>query len=343
MSPIYKVTTTIQIIQDNPSAIMGGQSTDPLGALTGSSELDRFYETQYNILQSPTLALGIIKTLNLKEHPSYKKMEMDNPDDPSWVIREKYAKYMLENLKVEPVKNSFLVDISYKSTDKNLAWKVTEIFPKEYLKLSMTTREQSYTTLREWLNNELTRLGQKLQDSERTLYAHGQKQDFLSLEDPEVNVVYKKYIAVSQALTAAQADKAGKEAHYRQIKEKGADAPLITNHPLITSLRQGLIDMEAQVSGQSKIFGDNYPEYKSVTAKLREQRQRLAQEVKRLETSVKADYEAASKTEALLQKELDIQKSKVIGLQTDLVHHHVLKRDLLTNQFKLVHKLLVVR
>ena len=332
MSPIYKVTTTLQIIQDNPSAIMGGQNTDPLAALSGTSTMDRFYETQYNILQSPSIALGIIDALNLKEHPSYKDLEAKYPDDPPWVIREKFAKDMLDNLKVEPVKNSFLVDISYRSTDKNLAWKVMEAIPKEYLKMSMTTREQSYTTLRDWLNGELTRLGRKLEDSERTLYAHGQKQDFLSMEDKDVNVITQKYIDVSKALTTAQADKAAKEAQYRQIKEKGADAPLITNHPLITQLRQSLIDLEGQVSGQSKIFGANYPDYSAVNARMKEVRQRLNQEVMRLGASIKADYEAATKAEALLQKEFELQKAKVIDLQNDLVQHHVLKRDLQTNQ-----------
>ena len=227
----------------------------PWRALTGSSELDRFYETQYKILQSPTIAYGLIDSLKLKDHPSYKQMERDNPDDPPEVIRQKYAQYLLDNLKVEPVKNSFLVDISYKSTDKHLAQKIPEVIQKEYLKLSMTTRQQSYAMLREWLDNELTRLGNKLELSEKSVYADGQKKDFLSLEAPETNVTIQKYIEVSKLLTTAQADKAGKEAQYRQIKEKGADAPLITNHALIQQLRQQLIGLEAQVSGDNKIFG----------------------------------------------------------------------------------------
>ena len=332
MSPIYKGTAMLQIIQDNPSALMGGEKTDPLGALAGSSELDRFYETQYKILQSPTIAYGLIDSLKLKDHPSYKQMERDNPADPPEVIRQKYAEYLLDNLTVEPVKNSYLVNISYKSTDKQLAQKIPEILQKEYLKLSMTTRQQSYAMLREWLDNELTRLGTKLELSEKSVYAHGQKKDFLSMEAPETNVTIQKYIEVSKVLTMAQADKAGKEAQYRQITEKGADAPLITNHALIQQLRQQLIGLEAQVSGDNKIFGNNFPEYKAQTTKLRELRQRLNQEIRRLEASIRADYEAASRAESLLQKEFDLQKAKVIDLQNNLVHHHVLKRELQTNQ-----------
>ena len=106
--------------------------------------------------------------------------------------------------------------------------------------------------LRDWLDAELTRLGKKLQISEKKVYAHGQKKDFLSLEAPDVNVTVQKYIEVSKLLTTAQADKAGKEAQYRQIKEKGADAPLITNNPLIQQLRQQLIGLEAQVTGDQQ-------------------------------------------------------------------------------------------
>jgi hypothetical protein len=44
-------------------------------------------------------------------------------------------------------------------------------------------------------------------------------------------------------------------------------------------------------------------------------RQRLNQEIKRLEASIRADYEAASRAESLLQKEFDLQKAKVIDLR----------------------------
>ena len=68
---------------------------------------------------------------------------------------------------MEPVKNSYLVDVSFKSTDKQLATKIPETMQKEYLKLAMTTRQQSYDMLRNWLDKELTRLGKKLENSEK--------------------------------------------------------------------------------------------------------------------------------------------------------------------------------
>jgi succinoglycan biosynthesis transport protein ExoP len=300
--------------------------------LTGSSEIDRFLQTQYQILQSPALAYRLIDSLNLKEHPSYKEMQRNNPKDPPEVIRQKYAAYLLDDIKVEPVKDSYLVNVSYRSTDKKLAYRIPEAIQKQYLNLSMTTRSQSYSLLREWLDKELTRLGKKLEISEQKVYVHGQRKDYLSMETPETNVTIQKYIEVSKLLTTAQADKAAKEAQYKQIKEKGVDAPLITNNPLIQQLRQQLIGLEAQVTGDSKIYGNNFPDYKAQATKMRDLRQRLNKEVRRLEASIRADYQAAARAESLLQKEFDLQKAQVMDLQNDLVEHHILKRDLQTNQ-----------
>ena len=66
--PIYKSTTTLQIIQDNTSTLVSEK--DPMSFL-GAYTMDRFYETQFYILKSPAMAKQIIDSLNLKQHPSY--------------------------------------------------------------------------------------------------------------------------------------------------------------------------------------------------------------------------------------------------------------------------------
>ena len=335
MPPIYMVTVQLQIIQDNPSSILGGSASDPLGALTGSSEIDRFYETQYNILQSRTMAYGIMDALHLQDHPSYKKMQDDNKDDPPEVIRQMYADDLLTKMKVDPVKNSFLVNISFRSTHKDLAFKVPQAMQREYLRVCMDTRRQSYSMLEDWLESELLQVGKRLQTSEQAVYENGQKSDFLSMEDaqnPQMNVVVVKYIDVSKLLTTAQADRANKEAQYKQILEKGADAPLITGNGLISSLRNQLIDLQTQNSATGTTYGPNYPEYKGQLTKMKDLQQRLTQEINRIETSIKSDYEAATRTENFLRQEYELAKSKVIDMQNGLIEHHILKRDLLTNQ-----------
>ena len=74
MKPVYRSTITLQIIQDNPSALLGER--DPLSLLTGadSASATKFYETQFKILDSRPMVLRLIKTLNLQDQPEFKKI-----------------------------------------------------------------------------------------------------------------------------------------------------------------------------------------------------------------------------------------------------------------------------
>ena len=59
---------------------------------------------------------------------------------------------------------------------------------------------------------------------------------------------------------------------------------------------------------------------------------KLNAEVRRQVISVRSDYQAALKTEKLLQQEFDDARAKVAGMENGLVKFHMLKRDLQTNQ-----------
>ena len=61
---------------------------------------------------------------------------------------------------------------------------------------------------------------------------------------------------------------------------------------------------ETKVSAMGKIYLSGHPEMQAETAKLAELKTRLNAEVKRLQDSVKADYEAAERTENLLRNKV---------------------------------------
>ena len=59
---------------------------------------------------------------------------------------------------------------------------------------------------------------------------------------------------------------------------------------------------------------------------------RLQAEVGRLQESVKADYEAANRTENLLNDSFTAQKGQMVKLQDNLADFQILKRDAQTNE-----------
>jgi capsular exopolysaccharide synthesis family protein len=195
----------------------------------------------------------------------------------------------------------------------------------------METRQQSFAMIRLWLERELSTLAGRVETSQRRIYDHGRANDYLALEG-EDNVVVKKFVELNRLLTTAQAERMAKESQVQQIRQKGPEAPLILNNPLVLKLRGDMIEQEATVSGTKKLFGKNYPKLQTENANLAELRTRLNAELKRIESGVKADYEVALRAEKFIREEFDRQKGKVEKLQDNLVQHQILKRDLQTNE-----------
>lgn len=329
VSPTYRTASTLQITQDNPGSQLS--VGDKLSMLTSGDSLEKFQQTQYKILQSRSLAWRIIQALKLQEHPEFAIVKKKHPHYSPLELQEAMIDLFLKKLEVVPIRNSYLVEVSFQSKDRELARKVVNSIADEYMYLAIDRRNESFLLVRNWLDRQLQAMADKVQEAQQKLYKFGQKTDIFSLEDKD-NVIVQKFIDLNSLLTKAQAEKMAKEAQYRQIQAKGPNAPLIVNNPLIAQLRQQLVAQQATVSSLRKMYLPGHPELQAAQANLEELRERLRGEIQRLQESVKADYEAAVRTEKLLAESFASQKEQVSKLQDNLTDFQILKRDALTNE-----------
>jgi capsular exopolysaccharide synthesis family protein len=304
---------------------------DKLSKVTGGDTLEKFQQTQYKILKSWSLAQRVVQALNLKETPDFKSIREQNPEKSEEEIEDALVSSLLTKLEITPVKNSYLVEVSFQSPDKDLTQRVVNAIADEYMYLSIDRRNESFALVRKWLDKQLQGMATKVQEAQKKLYKFGQQTDIYTLEDKD-NVVVQKFIDLSSLLTKAQAEKMGKEAQFNQIKEKGPNAPLIVNHPLVAQLRQQVVAQQAKVSAMQKIYRGEHPELQGEKANLAELQGRLQAEVQRVQESVKADYEASNRTEKLLNDSFSDQKVQMAKLQDNLTDFQILKRDAQTNE-----------
>lgn len=328
-TPVYLATATLQITQDNPGSQVS--IDDKLSFLTGADAIEKFQQTQYKILQSESLAERIINALRLQEHSDFKELRDKYPEKSEAELTNLMIEKFLKNLNVKPIRNTYLVQISYQSPDKNLAQQVVNTMADEYMNLAIDRRNESFVLVRKWLDKQLQDMALRVQEAQKKLYRFGQQTDIYILDDKD-NVVIQKFIELNSLLTKAQAERLAREAQFKQIKEKGPDAPFIVNHPLIARLREQLVAQQAKVTALQKIYRRDHPELQAEQAQLVELRQRLQAEVQRLQESVRADYEAATRTERLLTESFNQQKSQMAKLQDNLTDYQILKRDAHTNE-----------
>jgi succinoglycan biosynthesis transport protein ExoP len=328
-TPIFRTSTTLQITEDNPASQVTME--DKMSRMFGSDSPEKFQQTQYKILKSWSLAQRVAQALNLAKHPAFKSIREKNPNKSDAEIETDLANLVMAGLEVNPVKNSYLVEVAFQSPDKSLTQQVVNAVADQYMYLSIDRRNESFVLVRKWLDKQLQAMAGKVQEAQQKLYKFGQKTDIYTMEDKD-NVVVQKFIDLSGLLTKAQAEKMAKNAQYQQIKDKGPNSPLIVNHPLVASLRQQLVAQLAKVSALQKVFRSNHPDMQAERANLAELQTRIQGEVKRLQESVKADYEAANRTEKLLSDSFSDQKGEMVKLQDNLTDFQILKRDAQTNE-----------
>jgi succinoglycan biosynthesis transport protein ExoP len=212
-----------------------------------------------------------------------------------------------------------------------MAQKVVNAIGNEYMNLSIDRRRESFDLVRKWLDKQLGNMAAKVQETQKKLYKFGQQSNIYTLE-PKENVIVQKFVDLSALLTKAQAEKMAKEAQYTEIKAHGSNSPLIVNNSLVRDLRKEMVAQQAKVSSMKKVFREGHPELQMEMANLAEVRGRLNAEVQRTAESVKADYEAASRTEKLLNDSFTAQKGEMIKLQDNLSDYQILKRDAQTSE-----------
>lgn len=325
-TPIYRASATFRVSLDN-SAYVGSQN-----APSFFRDDERVFETQAQVMRSRTLARRVIKLLKLQEHPLFatKNEEGAKPVSPE-AAESMMVDSFLDDLHVEPVKKSDLIRVSFSSPDKNLAQQVPNVFAEEYVQFEIDAKNQSFAQIKRWLGQQLTQLGDKVEASQRTLYKYGENGEILSPEEKD-NVVVQKFVELNGLLTKASTERIAKEAQYRQIEAKGIAASPITINPLVMDLRKQISTESAKVASLKKIYLPNHPTFMAEAANLAGLNARLASEIHNIRATVRSDYEAARRSENLIEEALEAEKKKVVNLQKQLVQYKILKRDVDANE-----------
>jgi len=352
MRPIYRGTTAIQINKENPQIV----DFKEIFAVN-TMDLD-YYQTQYKILESRSLAKRVIQNLKLAEHPEFLpkpetpfqkwKSNILNPifalftasnksytsekDPPEGAKETAFINQFLGKLKIEPIRNSRLVKIHFDSNYPELSSQVSNALASSYIQQNLENRFIATQQAKEWLTGQLEDLKAKVERAEEALQAFGSKHDIISLDEKE-NVTMQRLTDLNDALTKAESERMAKEALYKQTRDRNSDSlPSILENRLIMDLKQAYIQLEAQYMKLSETFKPDYPEMVRLKNQMQTIQKRIDGELTKIITAIKNDYEASLRREALLRQAFEEQKARVIVMKDKAIQYNILKREADTNK-----------
>ena len=348
MKSIYRGTTTIQINKENPQIV----DFKEIFAVN-TMDMD-YYQTQYKILETRSLAKRVIQNLKLAEHPEFlpkpetpfQKWKSNilnsisglftssNPSkDPTENEKETtLINRFLKKLKIEPIRNSRLVKIHFDSNYPELSTQASNALAATYIQQNLETRFIATQQAKEWLTGQLEDLKAKVERADEALQAFGSKHDIISLEEKE-NVTIQRLGELNVALTKAESERMAKEALYKQTKDGNFDSiPSILENKLIMDLKQAHIQVEAQYMKQSETFKAEYPEMIRLKSQMQTIQKRIDAEINKIITGIKNDYESSLRKESLLREAFEKQKVKAQEMKEKAIQYNILKREADTNR-----------
>ena len=332
MQPVYNATARIAIDRENANILPfpGADSYDYM------MDLENYIETQSKILTSETLALQTIRNTGLSARP-----EFSSPNGPSEAMasgslanqkRPPELGEFLGSLSVKRVPNSRLMDVSFESTDSQLAARIVNAHIASYIEQNFRSKYEATTQASTWLADQLSELKIKVQKSEDARIAYERQNQIWTLDDKQ-NITTQRLSDINKQLTDAQSERMKKESLYEFAKSGNLDAvPQVQSDAGLAELLRKRNDLSSQHSDALSQYGPNFPRVQRLQAQLKDLDANIEKEKKKIVDVLESDYREARQRESMLSQALDQQKAAANQMAEKLVEYNILKREAEANK-----------
>ena len=356
--PIFRATAQILIEAENPKVV---DIQEVLGVNASGRD---YYQTQYETLKSKTLALKVIKALHLKKSPEFtsskkgfslrailgsilgwvKKVTSsageseENNFNPDKEYNQLIAAY-LGRLKVEPIRNSRLVNVSFEGKDPKLITQIDNAHAQFYIESNLERKFSASKKAVHWLNQRIKEIRKNLEESETALQNYREKEGLASIDFEErQGIILQALDDLNTALIKAKTERMEKENLFKELKRFSKDPEMIESLPsvvsnsLIQSLKAQYITLTGEYYKLSKKYGPKHPKMISLASEIKAIKKKISWEVENIAQSIETEYRIARAKEKSILKAMEDQKKEALELNQKQIKYNVLKRELDVNR-----------
>jgi len=347
MTPKYTAVATIEIARES-NKVVNIEGVEPQSEAMGLE----FYQTQYGLLSSRTLAERVAEELKLVDDKTFfqlfrVKLDKLFPLDatPPSVAREarrrKAGQVLLDHLSISPVRGSSLVNINFTSPDAAFSARVSNAWAVDFIKSNLERRFEASSYARAFLEDRLEQTRQRLETSERALVKYAAAERIINLpasagsqrDEQERSLTSEDLALLNTSLAEATAARIQAEARWREAKPTGgATAPEALTNVAITNLRRDRAVLAAEYSKLQQQFGPDYPQVRAAKSQLADLDRSISREEGRIGTSLQQTFSEALEREEGLRARVEELKSRFLDLRRRSIQYNIYQRDVDTNR-----------
>lgn len=363
----YVSTGSIQIQKESSDAVRYGSllnssPSDPGDSVSANMEL----QTQANILQSDSLALETIKSLNLENtydfrprwnpvgwmlgllSPSGKSDPVNASIDDSPMRRARAIAVFSRNLSVKGVAGTRIINISYTSSDREVAAAVVNSLTKALFEYSFETRFNATSATSKWLSEQLGTLRKNSEDLQAKVVNLQRESGVYSLGSVDAQGREQSYSAVidrlqqaTSAMTVAEQSRFLKEAIAKAADSGdaemlsglagnatvGGSGAMSNSLIVIQNLRQQEATQQAALEEAKAKYGSSYPKIAELEGNLAGMEHSIQLEVKRIRGRAESDYVVARQTEDNTRHEYEEAKKSADIVNNKAIEFAIVRQE----------------
>ena len=351
MTPLYTSEATLEIQREN-NRLVQVRGVEP--ETGGSADLE-FYQTQYGLLQSRSLAERVATDLRLYADPAFFDMVGDgatadaireNSGGNSQGTRQdrirRAGRLLLDNVTVAPVRLSRLVSVRFTSPDPRFSARVLNAWTRHFIEMTLERRFEATSYARRFLEQQLEQLRGRLDASERQLVRYAARERIINIpssvasSDGPGGATVTERPLVAEDLSALndqlnQAIAARITAQSRLRGSGGSTAEALQNQA-ISSLRARRAELTAERARLLTQFEPEYPPALALSNQIQDLDRSIAREEGRVRSTLQDASQSASSREEELRGRVQGLQEDLLNLRTRTIQYNIYQRDVDTNR-----------
>jgi capsular exopolysaccharide synthesis family protein len=336
----YQATARIQIERRTLSPV--GSTDNPW--LENWWNLE-FYPTQYKLLESRGLAERVVTNLGLAEDGSFNRNgaalapaseDLSNPESADALVLGLLAGQLRNGLAVQPVSNTQLVDIIYRSSSPEFAARAANGYAEAFIDWGISTRTHTAGRAASFLASQLEALKEEIQNKETRLRAFSRETDLVLLEAGS-NVALQRLQALNEDFMRSKGERIEKEARYRELLETPRqEVAEEYSDGVVGDLRQKVLVLEREYETKLDTYKPEWPAMVDLRGQIRQGRDNLDRAIREYGESAQeaayAEYQTALRRENTLKAELDQAKTELLDQSSSAVELTNLQVEIATSR-----------
>lgn len=351
MTPLYTADSTLEIQRENFN-IVRVEGVEPK-----SSSIDvEFYQTQYGLLRSQSLAERVATSLRLADDPEFfrifgadgiaEQIESQPTGRASAGERQERVRtagsILLGRINVVPTRLSRLVDIQFTSPNAEFSARVVNAWTREFVQTSLERRFEATSYARRFLEQRLEQIRQRLEQSERQLVAYAARERIINIpsttvanpDAPNGGVVERPLVAedlatLNRELNEATAARVAAESRLRGSGGSSAEA---LQNQAISALRQRRAELAAEHARVLSQFEGDYPPARAIQSQIADLDRSIRREEGRVRDTLQLAYRSAAERERALQSRVQGLQRDLLDLRSRSIQYNIYQRDVDTNR-----------